>query len=279
MKKPGIKSLFFLLVPLSLAGQSIEPIHYIKLTVAMGETLEVAASTIQIDTLIMEDDSRIVFLAPKTNLVVKNAYIGNSCTWDTSGQDGQRRRMSKSQYPSTGQSGFEPRYSYKSSDPLKLSHGKDGRDIVAIVNFCFLSRLTVDTSGGYGNMGKRGLAGYQGRSASFANQAGMRGGDGGSGYDGGNGGALSLFYSCKGFVPVFNEQNFRAIYLKSEGGSGGAGGEGGKGGKGGIPVRTIDFPNKVVEWEGQQGLDGPYGLRGTPGGDGKAGVLTLTKIN
>ena len=75
------------LVPLVLVGQSFSGHHEI-LTVPKGETLEINSDSLQIDTLIMHDNSRIIFQATATILFLENAFIGRDCSWECAGQNG-----------------------------------------------------------------------------------------------------------------------------------------------------------------------------------------------
>jgi len=158
-----------------------------KLTVPKGDEIQISDGEVQIDTLVMEDKSSIVFLAPETQLTIKNAFIGKKCSWDASAYTGPVR--------------FQP------TEDGALS-GMPGRDLHVNVMFHSLGYLTINTSGANG---KNGLT------RTFP-------GDGKQGGNGGNGGKVSLAYRSPGFPITFDEGDLHSIYLKLEGGRAGVGG-------------------------------------------------------
>jgi len=156
-----------------------------KLTVAKNEILEISESDIRIDTLIMKDKGQIVFLAPETKLVIKNAIIGKNCIWDASGKSGKLALQSEG-----------------SPDGNSSADGLPGRSLDATVTFRQLGKLNINANGALGSQGREG---------------GERGGDGGAG------GNLSIKYGTS-FPITFNEGRSRSIYVNNRGGRGGFGG-------------------------------------------------------
>lgn len=286
-----------------------------KLTVHMGEVLEIDSDSLHIDTLIMQDNSRIVFLAPATKLVIENAFIGKKCTWDASGNSVKKKIRPGSHFTNASTLRAAPLYP-DGSQGDNGSHGADGvpgRDLYATVLFRFLGELTIDTRGGSGRMGGAGSLGVGGLSESNL-PTGGKGGDGGMGGDGGDGGTISLSYASTGFTPIFNEGGFRSIYFEYRGGKGGTGGAPGSGGPGGMPTWRYDYSNSagvavvggrapdgggvpgkdgpavltprydsnptgvVVEVQGQRGPDGGSGRMGLSGEDGRTVFWSLTNL-
>lgn len=157
-----------------------------KLTVPKGDEIQISDGEVQIDTLIMEDKSKIVFLALETRLTIKHAFIGKKCSWDASGARQVTVQTNEYAAPS----------------------GMPGRDLHANVMFHSLGYLTINTAGANGK---------NGFSRAFP-------GDGKQGGDGGNGGQVSLTYRSPGFPITFDEGDLHSIYLKLEGGRAGVGG-------------------------------------------------------
>ncbi len=243
----------------------------------MGEVLEVFSDSLHIDTLIMQDDSRIVFLAPETKLVIENAFVGKNCKWDASGASAINKP--KFNALSVFADGSTATYIPKTQRVQMVNASNNGRNIYASVIFRFLYGLTIDTSGEYGHVGRTGMTGAKGLDGSNAAPNGQPGGDGGPGGSGGDGGTLSLLYACDGFSPVFLKEGFRSINLLYRGGLGGSGGPPGRGGNGGVARRYIDNGNNTVEWDGRKGSTGPYGRFGPSGDNGMDGALILKKLN
>lgn len=159
-----------------------------KLVLDKRQVLEITESEINLDSLIMGDNSRIVFLAPQTKLTVTGAWIGKNCTWDVSGRSG------------------------KSGDENTLNefilHGMPGRDLEATVMFQGLGFLTIDASG------KNGRNGFNRTGSQY---------DGTPGGNGGHGGAVSINYGTAGFPVVINNGKAHAIHVKVSGGRRGVG--------------------------------------------------------
>lgn len=172
-----------------------------KLTVAKNEVLEISESDVHIDTLIMEDKSRIVFLALETKLVIGNAFIGKNCVWDASGKVTMRALQRE----------FGANKSYRAD-------GFPGHHLYATVMFQSLGELKIDAYGTHGRKGRYPTSTYPSTSIY------PRGSDGEQGGDGGDGGIVSLTYGTAGFPIAFNEGGSRSIQVNLPGGRGGLGG-------------------------------------------------------
>jgi hypothetical protein len=184
--------LVFLLLSFGLQAQYSKS----KLTVAKNDVLEISESDVDIDTLIMGDKSRIVFLALETKLVIRNAFIGENCIWDASGKSTMRA--------SQREAGTNKSY---------RADGFPGHHLYAtVVMFQSLGELEIDA---HGTQGRRG------RSPEFIN---AKGSDPERGGDGGDGGIVSLIYGTAGFPIAFNEGGVHSINVNLSGGRGGIGG-------------------------------------------------------
>ncbi len=163
-----------------------------KLHLARKEVLKISESDVQIDTLIMDNKSQIVFLGPVTNLVVENAFIGEKCTWDVSGKSAERI---------VRQEVVIEKGSFSVG-------GLPGRQLHAKVTFRYLGKLSIDASGATGKLGRNPSTP---RVFDYDDTAGG---------NGGNGGIVSLRYTASGLPINFNEGTVRSIYVNVEGGRG-----------------------------------------------------------
>lgn len=244
--------MLILLAPLMVVGQSLSFAHQVKLVVRKGETLKINSDSLHIDTLIMHDNSRIIFRAPATILFLENAFIGRDCSWECAGQNGAVGKSPKNALDATHLFGLD---------------GQNGRSLEVTVLFRFLGSLTINTSGG------RGGSGVSGNGRSYEINSNGRGVAGSSAGNGGAGGSLSILYACDGFLPVFNGmKRDHAIMLQFNGGKGGIGGRGGKG--------AVSGPSKsMTGYSGVPGKDGLNGQPGKSGEDGRDGILVLKRLN
>lgn len=119
--------LLFVCVSVGLQAQQVVS----KLTVAKNQVLEISETDLQIDTLIMEDKARVVFLAPDTRLTIRNAIIGKKCSWDASAKSVRT----------------------SAQEEVNSMDGMPGRSIDAQVTFRTLGSLTIDASGADGRNG------------------------------------------------------------------------------------------------------------------------------
>lgn len=257
MGMPFRIQMLILLAPSVLVGQKLSIDHQVRLIVGKGETLKINSDSLHIDTLLMYDDSRIVFQATSTKLIVENAFIGNNCLFDLAGEIGANGKRAKNELSDFHLQGLD---------------GQSGRGLDVIILFRALGRLTINTSGGKGGNGLSGTDNTRRQFGSNPDPRQDRGGDGYPGGNGGHGGALTLLYACDGFLPVFNEKRNHSIVLQTNGGKGGNGGNGGKG--------AVTGPTKSqTGYSGVPGKDGLNGLQGKSGDDGSDGLLVLKRLN
>jgi len=233
------------------ADQNIHPIpsrspngaflehHYTSLRIPKKKVFVVQTDSLYLDTLIMEDKSVLTF-PQATRFIVENAFIGHGCKLSSAGADGR----------SEGDS------------------GADGHTLWMVITFSSLGSLVIDTHGGNGARGSSGSTG-----GSVQSGAVVGGGPGGPGGDAGNAGDLNLFYSARGFIPVFNEDRDQSIRLIYSGGKAGAGGAGGPG-----SVTMITDPSSGRSYACSSCPKGPSGPRGNNGSAGLDGTLRLERI-
>lgn len=216
---------------------AIDKNHYSSIKVPRKEQWAVLTDSVYVDTLILEDKASLRF-SRHSIFIVENAFIGDECQLSSSGADGKNAAAS----------------------------GADGYDLKLVVVFKALGSLVIDTHGGNGAKGQAGSVGASGVNISGG------GGAGGPGGDGGHGGALSLFYLCDGFLPVFNGTGSRSIQLVYHGGKAGVGGDGGKGG---VKMITDPTGRSYACDTCTPAASGPRGNAGIPGKDGE---LKLERI-
>jgi hypothetical protein len=200
--------------------KTLDKNFYQRLVVNNGETLSSSVDSIYVDTLILNDESTILFQV-NSILIVENAFIGQQCVLSSAGRDGNKPGAS----------------------------GIDGSDLQCIMIFRKLESLKIVTRGGDGMQGSRGIDG--GRIGTNGNN----GGPGKSGGHGGNGGNLKLAYMCDGFVPAINTDGPHRIEIVSEGG---LAAEGGKGGSPGKPIRPYKGYGRQGK-DGENGIPGRGG--------------------
>jgi hypothetical protein len=235
------------LLSLKSYSQILADSYYSLVVVDQGAQGIIATDSINIDTLILNNDSSLKFYQ-NTMLVVQKAFIGNRC-----------------EINSTGSHGLNGRH----PNQLNGENGQDGKSLVIIVNFKELGSLIINTSGGNGGRAANGRSGGESQN----------GGDGGNGGTAGN---LTLIYSHEGFVPIFNNvghnHNIQLQYFGGEPGNGGLGGRGGSGIK--APTRTEFVPGtgqKKVIVESPPVKGGSNGQPGSHGKVGKDGELILKR--
>lgn len=247
MSRIPLLMVFLILAQQALGQLDLSESYYRKLIVPDHMTFRVQVPTLEIDTLIMEKSSKLIFLY-STNINVGHAVIGKNCTWDARGEE----------------------------------HSGDGRHLYITMNLARLGRLTIDTRGGIGAPGRNGEPGAPGTDGStFGSSAGNggQGGPGGPGGKGGDGGNLTLLYRSS-FTPNFKRGKKNSLVLRNEGGHGGRGGQGGPGGRGGAPVvrQYEGTKGPVKETNGVWGSQGPNGPIGFEGAKGKDGILNVARI-
>jgi len=223
-----------------------------KLVIEAKEIYEVpTGNVLLVDTLIMHDKATIKF-SPETKgiLQVNYAIIGKKCIITSKGIDGRDTAFNK---PGT--------------------QGMDGGDLDITINFSRLKSLIIDTQGGAGGKGLNGKDGKKGTPdrrekqkvkgrngqdiITFVHIPGIPGTDGTNatqGHKGGNGGDITLTYSAKTFIPVFNHAKapHSIILLHTMGNTG----KDGKPGKGGFNSKD----GEVIHKEKLEATDGQVKL-------------------
>lgn len=241
----------------ALAGQS--------LVIKAGETYTVnSPSTLRLDSLVMENNSRIV-VAPglkSWGLEANRARIGDGARIEARGPAGI---PGVSGVNAAGQA-----EACKSGVPGGAGDagkaGGNGTDLRIRLGLEAVGALTVDSSGGSGGAGGAGGAGQAAGEVKMCNgPAGGAGGAGGKGGDGGRGGNITLLYWAADHQADVRDMADR-ISAVSEGGVAGAGGTGGAGGKG----STGHFETGPSLSGGQKWV--PGGKAGEPGAAGASGA-------
>jgi hypothetical protein len=221
----------------------IEEKGYSNLVIPRNQVYMVTVDTLEIDTLLMEDNSTLKF-AKDIVIIVYNAFIGAKCEFNSSGSKGADNQ---------GEDGVR------------------GKHLTIQILFKELNSLRINTSGGDGGKGSSGQSGIDG----------LGGSDGTNGQNGGNGadaGDLRLYYIAEGFIPLFNgpADRINTINFIYTGGKPGKGGSGGLGGKGGTPISHVDFNGKTIT---DKVKGGSRGANGHDGYAGKNGELIFMRID
>lgn len=160
--------------------------YYSRLVVPEGTYAEVMQVVLEVDTLIMEDNSSLRFTELWHRLTINHAKLRGEVSWKGAGKPGEDEG----------------------------SPGENCATLSIRVIFHELGRLVIDTRGGAGSRGKTPKA-----KTGYINLA--RPGNGGNGGDGGD---VTLTYRCLGFTPRFDKGKKNAIHFKIKGGAGGSGG-------------------------------------------------------
>ncbi len=235
-------------------------------------TLNPEQSVLELDTLILEDNSMLVVPAGTVSLQLSasEVQIGRGVKIQAQGMPG------KDGAPGTG-------YSTPAQD---CESGKDGGtgasgepgqrgvDLSLRFNFIKLGSLVIDTSGGAGGNGGDGGNGQNAGEFDYCTAPeGGDGGAGGNGADGGDGGQVRLFYTTASDLDQASIR--KSITIISKGGEAGAAGKAGLAGAGSegkyITKRTLGGNRK---WEAG-GDAGKPGVPGTSGNDGVNASVVL----
>ncbi|MDZ4714013.1 MAG: hypothetical protein SH819_00965 [Cytophagales bacterium] len=250
----GVSVLAILLwAALPAMAQELTERHYTKLVVPSKKTFRILIDSVQLDTLVMEDNSKLRFDLPETILLAENVFVGRNCLWDASGAPGNNAEKSSVEVSKDGTGGGD---------------GTNGNSITSIVFLHSLGNLTIRTRGGKGGSGKNGAAGVSDRGPTPTTTDQKRGGDGGPGGNGGQGGNITFYYATAGFQVAFNDTRQNSVAFDFAGGTGGRGGQGGLGGDiGKTAMPKYEYPQKA-----QRGASGPSGK------DGNNGALFLERL-
>lgn len=241
--------LFVCLMSSKVSAQILDQNQYSKIIIPKNEVYTVVVDSIYIDTLIMEDRSKLLFNLSSV-LIIESASIGEGCIWDASGENA---------------SGYG-------------EDGLPGKSISTVMFVVSLGDLTISTQGGSGSNGAVGRPGSRGEhGAQYAD--GGTGGNGGDGGNGGNAGDIKLHYSSKKVISNFGDQSDYTIILNNKGGNRGEGGAGGKGGAGGMPRGETDPQTGKTISVGNYGKPGRPGHKGNPGTNGVDGVIIFKRFD
>jgi hypothetical protein len=244
----------------SVAAQHFSDKHVSSLIINTHDSLTFMGDTLVIDTLQMQDHSKLQ-LTSNTYMLVKNAFLGEEVTISASGQNGQSGKDGFKDFLADGGNGID---------------GTTGNDLLLVMSFNQLGSLTITTDGGNGGDGGNGFSPFQNRVGGERGFDGGNGGKGGAGKDAGN---LTFYYKYTDFIPRFNREGPHAIHFSIKGGTCGNIGLAGKGGTGG-PMQAIRDPvtNQVI-YTTPKGTRGTDGLTGGECFAGVDGELFFKKLN
>jgi hypothetical protein len=241
--------LFIEIMSANASAQFLDQNQYSKIIIPKNRAYTVLVDSIYIDTLVMEDYSKLAFNM-STVLIIENASIGDWCVWDASGENAS-------------------------------GHGEDGlpgKSISTVMVIQSLGSLTINTQGGSGSHGATGRLGSGGaHGAQYAD--GGTGGNGGDGGNGGNAGDIKFHYSSRKVISAFGDQPDYTVILNNKGGNRGEGGSGGKGGAGGRPRGETDPQTGKTISVGNHGKPGLPGHKGNPGTNGTEGRLIFKRFD
>jgi len=253
--------LIAILTPTIGQAQYLNQHFYSKVEINSLSELLVKVDSLYIDTLFMDDNSKLKFIH-NTKVIIERAFIGKNCQFDASGVDGKDGEFVKS----------EENLTTITSPKIHGSDGTDGKNIFVVIGLEELGSLTINTSGGKGGKGANGYYGGEGKTYTYNSNNNIaapnykKGGNGGDGGNAGNGGNLHLQYYVNGFTARLetnpkakaHERSLRLFYF--------AGNEG-SGGKGGAGWSEYGFNNQPTSGERVT----QESLKGTNGKDGKKG--------
>ena len=247
---PSKKLITIFLISISFvtcSAQVIEEKGYSKLVIPRNQVYLVTVDTLEVDTLLMQDNSTLKFTQDIV-ITIHNAFIGSKCEFNSSGSKGESKRG---------------------------GDGISGKHLTIQILFKKLNSLRINTSGGDGGQGSAGRPGIDGS----AGTDGTDGQNGGNGGNGGDAGDIRLYYIAEGFIPQFNgaKNRINTINFIYTGGKPGKGGSGGSGGSRGEPITRTDVNSKKTS-VGNVGRNGFNGRDGAYGHAGKNGELIFRRI-
>lgn len=216
-----------------------------------------ATDILVVDTLVMEEGSRIVLNQEKAENFIHAKYvvIGSNCLIEGVGKKGESGKP--------GLDGPNQPAPCKDGGPgFNASAGTGGKTGLTLSMYLghmvMNGSLIIDLNGGDGGDGGNGGSGGGGGSGTRVCPAGNggNGGNGGSGGNGGVGGTLNLH--CKD-CPELHLWLGDKIVVKNFGGFGGQAGDAGFAGKAGLGPMSDGL-------NGKKGKDGVHGRQGKRGG-------------
>jgi hypothetical protein len=260
-----MRFLFFSFLLFFISSFCYSQIRMEKLVISSGASFELKESDILVvDTLIMEDDSKIILNRNKADNFIhaKVIQVGHDCAIIGNGRDGLDGEKGLGGYTAVG----------PCKDGIPGRRGTPGTSATHGVNlFLYFDQLDIEGkilfelsggNGGDGGRGGNGGGGSPGTRLCTGGDGGM-GGDGARGGNAGNGGNLTFTTKGAGDLRLLLGNK---IQLRVYGGSGGLGGDGGLGGLAGLVSA-----GRVS----QDGDSGPKGKIGESGKSGKNGAINF----
>jgi hypothetical protein len=251
----------FLLLVLMVPGMLRAQVRLSRLELKRHEVYEIKqADILVVDTLIMNDSSRLVFDHQVTEnfLHVKKLIIHGIAYVDGHGIHGLRGRNGR-----TGSSPSSP--CTPGGVGLAGTEGTNGGRGLTLSLYLsdidIKGKLVIDVSGGdAGDGGNGGRGGGGGPGTRLC--AGGNGGNGGPGSKGGNGGDAGIVNLIAPRIPELRSMLDQTVIVRNYGGNHGLGGNGGAGGDAGLS------PTGNTKLDGKTGRKGPRGLDGIAGKPG-----------
>ena len=221
-----------IVISLQTHAQFLSDNYFTKLEVPSNLSAILLADTVFIDTLILHNGSSLKFTHEQNFLAIDNAYIGNNCFFNASGDNGK-----------DGQHG-------KMENQKQGKHGTPGKQLTLLINFQELGSLDINSNGGSGGNGGN-ARGFNRRFWAAPTIFGRDGGNGGNGADGGH---ISIYYHSPNFTTTFNTGRRHSVNLSVNAGRGGDyglrdrwrrtgaknGGLGGNGRRGTLLIKRMD---------------------------------------
>jgi hypothetical protein len=250
-----------LLLVLVIPGLMMGQVRLARLELKKHEVYEIKkADILVVDTLIMNDSSRLVFdhQVPENFLHVKKWIVHGVAFVDGHGIYGLRGRNGR-----TGSSPSTP--CTPGGVGLAGTEGTNGANGLTISSYLsdieIKGKLVIDVSGGdAGDGGNGGRGGGGGPGTRLC--AGGNGGNGGPGSKGGNGGNAGTVNLIAPRIPELRSMLDQTIIIRTYGGNHGLGGNGGAGGDAGLsPTGNTKMDGRT----GRKGQRGPDGIAGKPG--------------
>ena len=254
-----------------------------EINVTQGQTLNAPASSpLQLDRLIMEDNSTLIINSDLREWLLTAEYveIGNNVRIIANGSHGTNANNITQPYPENTQCSD----AQNGQDAQSGSSGYDGVNLELDLNIARFGSLTIESTGGNGGNGGDGGNGESLDQTKACEEhrkgdkvAGGRGGNAGDGGDGGSGGDIVVRYA---FIDPSqaNASIKNAITILNQGGKGGLGGTKGTGGNGSpgfYTKRKSLTGNQTWSKGGKKGKNGDSGRKGLKGKNGRVKIALI----
>jgi hypothetical protein len=191
--------------------------HYEKIVVETGNVTIIQTDSVNIDTLILNDEAGLSF-PQNTIVVVNNAFIGKACR-------------------------------------ITCRSGRDGHALALLIHFRVLGSLVINTSGINGYSGRDGANGRNGQQGQNG-EDGQNGHPGTDGGNGGDITFLYIADDVIPVLKGTGDRSIQFEHAGGIGGVGGAGGQGGRGGAPIPPEKFRDGWHGRRGASGKNGKDG-----------------------